>query len=51
MKHHYVYKLTDLITDEYYIGVRSSSCIPEEDRKYRGSMKSWTIAATFSAVT
>jgi hypothetical protein len=43
MKTHYVYKLTDLITEEYYIGVRSCQGPAEEDRAYRGSMKSWKL--------
>lgn len=36
---HYVYKLEDKITGEYYFGSRSHS-IPEND-KYMGSMKTW----------
>ena len=44
MTQHYVYKLTDLITEEYYIGVRSCQGPAEEDRAYRGSMKSWKLS-------
>jgi hypothetical protein len=39
---HYTYKITvDAPTDsrEYYIGVRSSFCMPEEDIKYLGSSR------------
>jgi len=41
-KHHYVYKLTALNpvdARKYYIGVRSSDCLPEEDVAYFGSSK------------
>ena len=34
--HHYVYKVTDEVTGEYYIGKRSCNCSPEEDN-YFGS--------------
>jgi hypothetical protein len=37
---HYVYKITDVITNEYYFGSRSSKCNPTEDA-YMGSMKVW----------
>lgn len=37
---HYVYKITDPVTTEFYIGVRSCSCsIPKDD--YMGSMCTW----------
>lgn len=42
-KYHYVYKITNLNpTDErqYYIGVRSCDCLPDEDIKYWSSSKS-----------
>jgi hypothetical protein len=41
---HYVYKLTDLITGEYYIGSRSCQGPAEEDRTYRGSMQTWSLS-------
>ena len=37
---HYVYKLTEQITNEFYYGVRSCNCNPIED-SYVGSMVSW----------
>lgn len=37
---HYVYKLTDKNTNEFYIGSRSCECTPIDD-VYMGSMKSW----------
>jgi len=42
MKTHYVYKITDPITGQYYIGSRTSKdCKPEED-DYMGSYCAWT---------
>lgn len=38
---HYVYKIINTITNEYYIGVRSCKCNIEED-KYMGSSTIWT---------
>lgn len=38
--YHYVYIIEDIETEEYYIGSRTSRCIPNED-DYLGSMKSW----------
>ena len=40
---HYVYKIINIITNEYYIGVRSCKCNIEED-KYMGSSTIWTKA-------
>ena len=37
---HYVYKLADPITDEFYIGSRSCKCDISDDR-YMGSYKTW----------
>jgi len=37
---HYVYRLDDPITGEYYFGSRSCECNPEND-EYMGSMKTW----------
>lgn len=37
---HYLYKITNLETNEYYLGVRSCKCLPEED-KYMGSSSIW----------
>lgn len=31
MKYHYVYRITNLLTNEFYIGCRTSNCLPEED--------------------
>lgn len=39
--YHYVYKVKDPITKEYYIGSRSCNCLPSEDTSYNGSMKTW----------
>lgn len=38
---HYNYKITNVKTNEYYIGVRSCECPIEEDR-YMGSSSIWT---------
>lgn len=38
-KYNYVYKITNLINQKCYIGVRSSNCKPEEDTKYWSSSK------------
>lgn len=35
--HHYLYRLTDPATGEFYVGVRSCRCAPHEDRRYFGS--------------
>lgn len=35
--HHYLYRLTDTATGEFYVGVRSCRCAPHEDRRYFGS--------------
>lgn len=40
-KNHYTYKITNVITNEYYVGVRSCKCKIEED-KYMGSSSIWT---------
>jgi len=37
---HYVYRIDDLITGEYYFGSRSCNCKIEDDN-YMGSMKTW----------
>jgi len=42
--YHYVYKVEDLITKEFYIGSRSSLCNPVDDVTYKGSMNSWKIS-------
>jgi group I intron endonuclease len=39
-KYHYVYKLSNPNTGEYYFGSRSCKCVPSED-KYMGSMVAW----------
>jgi hypothetical protein len=39
--YHYVYKVEDPITKEYYIGSRSCKCLPSEDTMYKGSTKTW----------
>ena len=43
-KYHYVYKLIHIITNEYYIGSRSTNTEPELDINYRGSMVNWKIS-------
>lgn len=40
-KYHYIYKITNVETKEFYIGVRSCDCEIEED-KYMGSSSIWT---------
>lgn len=40
-KYNYTYKITNIITNEYYIGVRSCDCEIAED-KYMGSSSIWT---------
>lgn len=40
-KNHYTYKITNIVTNEYYVGVRSCKCKIEED-KYMGSSSVWT---------
>lgn len=37
---HYVYKIIDKITNEYYFGSRSCNCLAKDD-VYMGSMKVW----------
>ncbi len=41
MKVHYVYKITHVETNEFYIGSRTCNCNPELDIDYLGSMKTW----------
>ena len=38
---HYNYRITNILTNEFYIGVRSCKCLIEED-KYMGSSSIWT---------
>jgi hypothetical protein len=38
---HYLYKITNVITKEYYLGVRSCDCEVKKDR-YMGSSQIWT---------
>ena len=40
-KYNYTYKITNTITKEFYVGVRSCDCEIEED-KYMGSSSIWT---------
>jgi hypothetical protein len=37
IKYHYTYVIMNLINRMRYIGVRSCSCLPEEDNSYMGS--------------
>lgn len=37
----YIYKVEHIETKEFYIGSRGCKCIPEEDKKYLGSMSVW----------
>ena len=46
--YHYIYKMIDPNTKEFYIGRRSSKVKPELDITYRGSMISWTIEENFN---
>jgi hypothetical protein len=39
--YHYLYKIKNLETNEYYVGVRSCNCLPEDD-PYMGSSSVWT---------
>lgn len=45
MKRHYVYRITCLKTQDFYIGCRSCEGDPERDIKYLGS-GSWCIVLT-----
>ena len=40
MKNHYTYKIIDPQTNQYYIGVRSCECNPQND-DYMRSYRSW----------
>lgn len=40
-RNHYTYKITNIITKEFYVGVRSCKCNIEDD-KYMGSSSIWT---------
>ena len=40
-KNHYTYKITNTLTKEFYVGVRSCKCKIEDD-KYMGSSSVWT---------
>lgn len=40
-KNHYTYKITNTLTGEFYVGVRSCSCNIEDD-EYMGSSSVWT---------
>ena len=41
MKHHYTYRITNIIEKKYYYGVHSCDCLPKEDIgvKYFSSSK------------
>jgi hypothetical protein len=43
---HYLYRLTDPATGEFYIGVRSCDCEPDQDGLYQGSGR-WPQAKAF----
>ena len=45
--HHYVYKIKDYETQEYYFGSRSCECAPEND-DYMGSMCTWAKEEGYS---
>lgn len=54
---HYVYRIDEIVTGEFYIGVRSCKCQIEDD-PYLGSMRSWkpnksnlrkTVLGTFAS--
>jgi len=40
-KNHYLYKVTDRTTGEYYIGSRTCKCKPIDDTRYLGSPSTW----------
>lgn len=40
-KYNYTYKITNIVTNEFYVGVRSCDCEIEDD-KYMGSSSVWT---------
>lgn len=40
-RNHYTYKITNVVTNEFYVGVRSCKCRIEDD-KYMGSSSVWT---------
>lgn len=40
-KYNYTYRITNLVTKEFYVGVRSCDCEIEDD-KYMGSSSTWT---------
>ena len=44
-EYHYTYIVILPTTGEFYIGVRSSKCLPEDDT-YKGSMKTWKVDKT-----
>lgn len=46
--YHYIYKVTDPNTGEFYIGRRSSNLEPELDIDYKGSMMSWSKEEDFN---
>ena len=46
--YHYIYKMTDPNTSEFYIGRRSSKVKPELDVTYKGSMVSWAKEENFN---
>jgi hypothetical protein len=46
--YHYVYKVVDTQTGEFYFGSRSCKCNPEEDILYTGSMSTWSRFDTFN---
>ena len=39
--YHYVYKIEDPATGEFYFGSRTSLCLPSDDTSYKGSMRTW----------
>ena len=45
--YHYIYKMTDPNTGEFYIGRKSGRTEPELDITYRGSMISWAKEENF----
>jgi hypothetical protein len=47
---HYLYRLVHPVSGEFYVGVRSCDCRPEEDRKYRGSGR-WPKLCSWDGIT
>lgn len=47
MLYNYTYMIKDFVTNEFYIGVRSTNILPNKD-SYMGSMKAWMKQDNFN---